>query len=128
MNPERPVLRGTAQNPDIYFQGREAANLYYQKVPKIVSECMQKVGKVTGRNYRLFDYVGHPKAEKIIISMASSCETLEEVVNHMVASGKKVGLIKVRLYRPFSSYHLFATVPASVKRIAVLDRTKESGS
>ena len=128
VNPERPQLRGTAQNPDIYFQGREAANLYYQKVPKIVSECMKKVGKLTGRNYRLFDYVGHPKAEKIIISMASSCETIEEVVNYMVASGEKVGLVKVRLYRPFSSYHLFATVPASVKRIAVLDRTKESGS
>ena len=127
-NPERPELRGTAQNPDIYFQGREAANPYYQKVPKIVSECMKKVGKLTGRNYRLFDYVGHPKAEKIIISMASSCETIEETVNYMVAGGEKVGLIKVRLYRPFSSYHLFATVPASVKRIAVLDRTKESGS
>jgi len=127
-NPERPELRGTAQNPDIYFQGREAANPYYQKVPKIVSECMKKVGKLTGRNYRLFDYVGHPKAEKIIISMASSCETIEEVVNYMVAGGEKVGLVKVRLFRPFSSYHLFATVPASVKRIAVLDRTKESGS
>jgi len=127
-NPERPELRGTAQNPDIYFQGREAANLYYQKVPKIVSECMIKVGKLTGRNYRLFDYVGHPKAEKLIIAMASSCETIEEVVNYMVAGGEKVGLIKVRLYRSFSSYHLFAAVPASVKRVAVLDRTKESGS
>ena len=127
-NPERPELRGTAQNPDIYFQGREAANLYYQKVPKIVSECMKKVGKLTGRNYRLFDYVGHPKAENIVIAMASSCETIEEVVNYMVAGGEKVGLIKVRLYRPFSSFHLFAAVPASVKRVAVLDRTKESGS
>jgi pyruvate-ferredoxin/flavodoxin oxidoreductase len=127
-NPERPQLRGTAQNPDIYFQGREAANPYYLKVPKIVSECMKKVSKLTGRNYRLFDYVGHPKAEKIIISIASSCETIEETVNYMVANGEKVGLVKVRLYRPFSSYHLFAAVPASVKRIAVLDRTKENGS
>jgi pyruvate-ferredoxin/flavodoxin oxidoreductase len=127
-NPERPQLRGTAQNPDIYFQGREAANAYYLRVPKIVSECMKKVSKLTGRNYRLFDYVGHPKAEKIIIAMTSSCETIEEVVNYMVAGGEKVGLIKVRLYRPFSSYHLFAAVPASVKHIAVLDRTKESGS
>jgi len=127
-NPERPELRGTAQNPDIYFQGREAANPYYLKVPKIVSECMKKVSKLTGRNYRLFDYVGHPKAEKIIISMASSCETIEETVNYMVANGERVGLVKVRLYRPFSSYHLFAAVPASVKRVAVLDRTKESGS
>jgi len=127
-NPERPELRGTAQNPDIYFQGREAANPYYLKVPRIVSECMKKVGKLTGRNYRLFDYVGHPKAEKVIIAMASSCETIEEVVNYMVAKGERVGLVKVRLYRPFSSYHLFAAVPASVKRIAVLDRTKESGA
>jgi pyruvate-ferredoxin/flavodoxin oxidoreductase len=127
-NPEKPELRGTAQNPDIYFQGREAANPYYLKVPKIVSGCMQKVGKLTGRQYRLFDYVGHPKAEKVIVSMASSCETIEEVVNYMVAGGEKVGLVKVRLYRPFSSYHLFAAIPASVKRIAVLDRTKESGA
>ncbi len=89
---------------------------------------MKKVSKLTGRNYRLFDYVGHPKAEKIIISIASSCETIEETVNYMVANGEKVGLVKVRLYRPFSSYHLFAAVPASVKRIAVLDRTKENGS
>jgi pyruvate-ferredoxin/flavodoxin oxidoreductase len=89
---------------------------------------MRKVGKMTGRNYRLFDYVGHPKAEKIIIAMASSCETIEETVKYMVANGERVGLVKVRLYRPFSSYHLFATVPASVERIAVLDRTKESGS
>jgi pyruvate-ferredoxin/flavodoxin oxidoreductase len=127
-NPENPELRGTAQNPDIYFQGREAANPYYLKVPGIVSACMQKVGKLTGRPYRLFDYVGHPKAEKVIISMTSSCETIEEVVNHLVAAGEKVGLVKVRLYRPFSSYHLFAAIPASVKRIAVLDRTKESGA
>jgi pyruvate-ferredoxin/flavodoxin oxidoreductase len=127
-NPERPELRGMAQNPDIYFMGREAANPYYQQVPKIVSESMKKVAKLTGRNYRLFDYVGHPKAEKIIISMASSCETIEEVVNYMVAGGEKVGLIKVRLYRPFSSYHFYAAVPASVKRIAVLDRTEETGS
>lgn len=89
---------------------------------------MQKVGKLTGRTYRLFDYVGHPKAEKIIIAMASSCETIEETVNHMVADGERVGLIKVRLYRPFSSYHFYAAVPASVKRIAVLDRTEEIGS
>lgn len=127
-NPDGSELRGTAQNPDIYFQGREAANPYYLKIPKIVSECMKKVGKLTGRNYRLFDYVGHPKAEKIIIAMASSCETIEETVNYMVGNGERVGLVKVRLYRPFSSYHFYAAVPASVKSIAVLDRTKESGS
>jgi pyruvate-ferredoxin/flavodoxin oxidoreductase len=127
-NPERPELRGTAQNPDIYFQGREAANPHYMKVPGIVSGCMQKLGKLTGRHYRLFDYVGHPKAERVIISMASSCETIKEVVNYLVAGGEKVGLVKVRLYRPFSSYHLYAAIPASVKRVAVLDRTKESGA
>jgi pyruvate-ferredoxin/flavodoxin oxidoreductase len=128
INTERPNLRGTAQNPDIYFQGREAANPYYLKVPSIVSNYMKKVGNLTGRNYRLFDYVGHPDAEKIIISIASSCETIEEVVNYMVANGEKVGLVKVRLYRPFAAYHFFDAIPSSVKGIAVLDRTKESGA
>jgi pyruvate-ferredoxin/flavodoxin oxidoreductase len=128
VNPERPEIRGTAQNPDIYFQGREAANSYYLKVPNIVGKCMMKVSQLTGREYSLFDYVGHPKAERVIISMASSCETIEETVNDMVAGGEKVGLVKVRLYRPFSSYHLYAAIPSSVKRIAVLDRTKESGA
>jgi pyruvate-ferredoxin/flavodoxin oxidoreductase len=126
-NPERPELRGTAQNPDIYFQGREAANPYYLKVPGIVEEYMQKVGDLTGRNYRLFDYVGSPAAERIIISMGSSCETIEEVVNYLTRQGEKVGLIKVRLYRPFSAQHLFAAIPPAAKRISVLDRTKEPG-
>jgi pyruvate-ferredoxin/flavodoxin oxidoreductase len=127
-SPERSECRGAAQNPAIRFQRYEAANRYYQKIPKIVSECMKKVGNLTGRTYRLFDYVGHPKAEKIIISMASSCETIAETVNSMVADGERVGLVKVRLYRPFSAYHFYAAVPASVKRIAVLDRTEEIGS
>jgi pyruvate-ferredoxin/flavodoxin oxidoreductase len=128
VNPERPELRGTAQNPDIYFQGIEAANPYYLKIPGIVSEYMKAVGDLTGRKYRLFDYVGAPDAENIIISMASSCETIEEVVNHLVAHGEKVGLVKVRLYRPFSFSHLFEAIPESAARITVLDRTKEKGA
>ena len=127
-NPERPELRGTAQNPDIYFQGREACNPYYLKVPGAVSDYMKKVGELTGRAYQLFDYVGHPQAENIIVSMGSSCETIEEVVNHLGKSGDKVGLVKVRLYRPFSVPHLLAAMPETAARITVLDRTKEPGS
>jgi pyruvate-ferredoxin/flavodoxin oxidoreductase len=128
VNPERPELRGTAQNPDIYFQNIEAANPYYLRVASIVSKYMKKVGELTGRYYKPFDYVGDPNAERVIIAMASSCETIEEVVNYMVDKGEKVGLIKVRLYRPFSVEHLFAVMPASADRIAVLDRTKERGA
>jgi len=127
-NPERPELRGTAQNPDIYFQGREAANSYYSKVPGIVSDYMKKVSDLTGRQYGLFDYVGDPAADRIIISMGSSCETIEEVINHLAAQGEKVGLVKVRLFRPLSSEHLFAAIPESAKTITVLDRTKEPGA
>ena len=127
-NPERPELRGTAQNPDIYFQGREAANAYFLKVAGIVEQYMQKVGDFTGRHYNLFDYVGDPNAERIAISMGSSCETVEEVVKYMADKGEKVGLVKVRLYRPFSAEHLLAAVPESVKTITVLDRTKEPGA
>ena len=127
-NPERPVTRGTAQNPDIYFQGREAANRFYEKVPGIVAEYMQKVGHLTGRSYKLFDYVGSPDAERIIISMGSSCETIEEVVDNLVAKGEAIGLVKVRLYRPFAPEYLNAVIPKSVRKITVLDRTKESGA
>ncbi|UCF93643.1 MAG: pyruvate:ferredoxin (flavodoxin) oxidoreductase [Desulfobacterales bacterium] len=127
-NPERPELRGTAQNPDIYFQGREAANSFYLKVPAIVSDYMQKVGDLTGRQYHLFDFVGDPAAERVIVAMGSSCETIEEAVNYLVAQGEKVGLVKVRLYRPFSSEHLLAVIPATAKLITVLDRTKEPGA
>ncbi len=127
-NPERPEIRGTAQNPDIYFQGREAANSHYLKVPEIVNSYMDKVAKLTGRQYNLFDYVGHPEAERVIISMGSSCETIEEVVNHLNASGEKVGLIKVRLFRPFSVGHFVSVLPKSAKVLTVLDRTKEPGA
>jgi pyruvate-ferredoxin/flavodoxin oxidoreductase len=127
-NPERPELRGTAQNPDIYFQGREAANPYYLKVPGIVDEYMQKVGDLTGRNYRLFDYVGDPDAENIVVSMGSSCETFDEIIDYLRGQGEKVGLVKVRLFRPFSAEHLFAAIPQTAKTITVLDRTKEPGS
>jgi pyruvate-ferredoxin/flavodoxin oxidoreductase len=128
VNPERPELRGTAQNPDIYFQGREAANPYYLKVPGIVVEAMKKVGDLTGRRYQPFDYVGDPQAERVIVSMGSSCETIEEVVTHLTGRGEKVGLVKVRLYRPFVQEHLFAALPASARVVTVLDRTKEPGA
>ncbi|MFZ1985563.1 MAG: pyruvate:ferredoxin (flavodoxin) oxidoreductase, partial [Desulfatitalea sp.] len=127
-NPENPKLRGTAQNPDIYFQGREATNSYYLKVPAIVEKYMQRVGDLTGRRYQLFDYVGAPDASQIIISMGSSCETIQEVVNHLNAQGQKLGLIKVRLFRPLSTEHLLAAIPASARTITVLDRTKEPGA
>jgi pyruvate-ferredoxin/flavodoxin oxidoreductase len=128
VNPEAPELRGTAQNPDIYFQGREAANIYYQEVPDIVADYMKKVSALTGRKYNPFDYVGDPNADRIVISMGSSCETIEEVVDHLNARGEAVGLVKVRLFRPFSAKHLLAAIPATVARITVLDRTKEPGS
>ncbi|QGY41757.1 pyruvate:ferredoxin (flavodoxin) oxidoreductase [Pseudodesulfovibrio cashew] len=128
MNPEHPDVRGTAQNPDIYFQGREATNAEYDAIPAIVEEYMDKVSALTGRDYKPFDYVGAPDAERVVISMGSSCETIEEVVNHMVADGEKVGLIKVRLYRPFSAKHFLAVMPETVKTVSVLDRTKEPGS
>ena len=127
-NPERPELRGTAQNPDIYFQGREAANAYYLKIPAIIEKAMQQVSDLTGRSYKPFDYVGDPEAENVIISMGSSCETIEEVVNYLTGRGEKVGLLKVRLYRPFSPKFLFEVMPASAKVISVLDRTKEPGA
>ncbi|MEN8690378.1 MAG: pyruvate:ferredoxin (flavodoxin) oxidoreductase, partial [Desulfobacterales bacterium] len=127
-NPERPELRGTAQNPDIYFQGREAANSYYLKLAGIVADYMKKVGELTGRHYKLFDYIGDPAAEQVVVSMGSSCETIEEVVNYLVKQGQKIGLVKVRLYRPFSVENLFAVMPAGVKKITVLDRTKEPGA
>ncbi len=128
MNPEHPHIRGTAQNPDIYFQGREAANPFYDQIPTIVEESMAKVAALTGRPYKLFDYVGHPEAERIIISMGSSTETIEEVVNALNAKGDRLGLVKVRLYRPFSVEHFLSVIPSTVEHITVLDRTKEPGA
>jgi len=126
LNPEHPHLRGTAQNPDIYFQVNEAANKYYQAVPKLVEEEMEKVYKLTGRRYQLFDYLGAPDADRVIIMMGSGCEAAEEAVEYLNQKGEKVGLIKVRLYRPFSAEHFLQSIPQSVQRIAVLDRTKEA--
>jgi len=128
MNPEHPHIRGTAQNPDIYFQGREAANPFYNQIPTIVEESMAKVAALTGRHYKLFDYVGHPDAERIIISMGSSTETIEEVINALNAKGERLGLVKIRLYRPFSIDHFLAAIPSTVEHITVLDRTKEPGA
>ncbi len=128
LNPERPVTRGTAQNPDIYFQGREASNRFYNEVPGIVENYMHEVNKVTGRNYSLFNYHGAPDAEHVVIAMGSVCDAAEEVVDYLVARGEKVGLVNVHLYRPFSIRHFLDAVPKSVKKIAVLDRTKEPGS
>ena len=128
MNPEHPHLRGTAQNPDIYFQNKEAANKYYLAAPGIVAETMKQVSKLVGREYHLFDYVGAPDADRVVVSMATSCAVLEETVNHLVGQGEKIGLIKVRLYRPWSTEHFLEALPDSAKKIAVLDRTKEPGS
>jgi pyruvate-ferredoxin/flavodoxin oxidoreductase len=128
MRPEKPYIKVAAQNPDVYFQGRETVNSYYDAVPGIVQEYMNKVAEVIGRQYHLFDYVGDPEAEKIIIAMGSGCDTIEKTVDFLTARGEKVGAIKVRLYRPFSVADFIAAIPASVKKIAVLDRTKEPGS
>jgi len=127
-NPERPELRGTAQNPDVYFQGAEASNLYYEKLPDIVRSCMKKVSDLTGRTYNLFDYVGAPDAQNVIVSMGSSNETIDETVKYLADKGESVGLVKVRLYRPFVAEDFLKTMPDSVKCISVLDRTKEPGA
>jgi pyruvate-ferredoxin/flavodoxin oxidoreductase len=128
LNPDHPVLRGTAQNPDVFFQAREAANSFYQACPGVVREVMDQFAHVTGRRYGLFDYVGHPEAERVIVMMGSGAETAHEAVNWLVGRGEKVGLVKVRLYLPFSCEDLAATLPSSVRSVAVLDRTKEPGS
>jgi pyruvate-ferredoxin/flavodoxin oxidoreductase len=128
LNPEAPVLRGTAQNPDIFFQAKEASNPYYDKMPEIVQGVMDKVNKKIGSDYKLFNYYGAPDAEHIIVAMGSSCDTIEETIDHLVSKGEKVGLIKVRLYMPFAAEAFVNAVPKSVKRISVLDRTKEPGS
>ncbi len=128
LNPEHPVQKGTAQNSDIYFQNRETANKYYNATPAIVQEMMDKVSKLTGRNYHLFDYVGAPDAENVIVMMGSGADAVEETLNKMIKEGHKIGLLKVRLYRPFSIEHFVDALPKTVKKLAVLDRTKEAGS
>jgi pyruvate-ferredoxin/flavodoxin oxidoreductase len=128
LNPEHPVVRGTAQNPDIYFQGREVSNPFYLAVPDIVENYMREIEKVTGRVYHPFDYYGAPDAEYIIVAMGSVCDTIDETVDYLIAKGEKVGAVKVHLYRPFSTKYFFNVLPKTVKKIAVLDRTKEPGS
>ena len=128
LNPDHPHQAGTAQNPDIYFQNREAANKFYNATPAIVEEVMKKVSALVGREYKLFNYVGAPDAERVIIAMGSGCETIEETINYLNKKGEKLGLVKVHLYRPFSAERLLEAIPATCKKIAVLDRTKEPGS
>ncbi len=127
MSPDRPVLRGTAQNPDVYFQGRETVNPYYAATPEIVQKAMDRFAALTGRQYKLFDYVGAPDAEHVIVLMGSAAETADEAIEYLVAQGRKVGAIKVRLYRPFSTEHFLAALPETVKVVCALDRTKEPG-
>jgi pyruvate-ferredoxin/flavodoxin oxidoreductase len=128
LNPDNPVTRGTAQNPDVFFQAREACNKFYDAVPDIVNDYMQKMSKLTGRTYKPFTYYGDPNAENIIVAMGSVCDLIESTIDYLAKKGEKVGLIKVHLYRPFSAKYFFDVLPKSVKRIAVLDRTKEPGA
>ncbi len=128
LNPEHPVLRGTAQNPDIFFQAREACNPYYNAIPEIVTKYMDKVNAEIGTDYKLFNYYGAPDAEHVIVAMGSVNDTIEETIDYMLAQGKKVGLVKVRLYRPFATNAFVDAIPATAKKITVLDRTKEPGA
>jgi len=128
LNPEHPVLRGSAENGDIFFQHREACNSYYNALPAIVEEYMDKVNETIGTDYKLFNYYGAPDADRVIVAMGSVCDVAEEVIDYLLAKGEKVGLVKVRLYRPFVAEKLIAAIPATAKKIAVLDRTKEPGS
>ena len=128
LDPEHPTMRGTAQNPDVYFQGRESSNKYYEATPAIVQKYMDKLAKLTGRAYKLYDYVGAADAEYVVVAMGSGCDTLHETVDALVKEGKKVGLLKVHLYRPFSMKDFVKAIPATVKVVTVLDRTKEPGA
>ena len=128
LNPEKPTIRGTSQNPDVFFAGRETVNGYYLAVPAIVQKAMDKFATLTGRQYKLFDYVGAPDAERVIVMMGNGADAAEEVTDALTAKGEKVGVLKVRLYRPFSLEHFAAALPKTVKSIAVLDRNKEPGS
>src|SRR5262249_13824470 len=126
--PDRPVLRGTAQNPDVFFQAREAANSFYDACPGIVARAMAALAKRTGRKYGLFDYAGHPEAERVIVIMGSGADTVQEAVEYLNAKGEKLGVLKVRLYRPFSRAAFLEALPATTRSIAVLDRCKEPGA
>ena len=128
LNPNNPVTRGTAQNPDIFFQAKEASNKFYDAIPDMVADYMAEISKITGRDYKPFNYVGAPDAENIIVAMGSATEAAEEVVEYLLAKGEKIGLLKVRLYRPFAPKYFFDVLPKTVKKIAVLDRCKEPGS
>ncbi|MBU0730873.1 MAG: pyruvate:ferredoxin (flavodoxin) oxidoreductase, partial [Proteobacteria bacterium] len=128
LSPDRPMMRGTAQNPDVYFTGRETVNKYYEAIPGIIQDTMDKFAKLTGRQYHLFDYHGAPDAEEIVVMMGSGAETVAATIDHLVAQGKKVGLIIVRLYRPFNCKAMVNAMPSTVKKITVLDRTKEAGA
>jgi pyruvate-ferredoxin/flavodoxin oxidoreductase len=128
LSPDRPMISGTAQNPDVFFQGRETVNKFYLAAPQIVQDTMSKFEKIVGRSYHLFDYVGAPDADKVIVMMGSGADTAHETVEYLAAKGQKVGLLKVRLYRPFSTKHFIDALPATAKKIATLDRTKEPGS
>ncbi|MEG1992427.1 MAG: pyruvate:ferredoxin (flavodoxin) oxidoreductase [Acetivibrio sp.] len=128
LNPEHPVTRGTAQNPDIFFQAREACNPYYDAVPEMTQQYMDKVNSKIGTDYKLFNYYGAPDAERVIIAMGSVCDTIDETIDYLMAAGEKVGVVKVRLFRPFSAKHLIDAIPDSAKTITVLDRTKEPGA
>jgi len=128
LSPNHPVIRGTTQNPDIYFQTREAVNKFYEPVPEIVESYMQQINKITGRNYRLFNYYGAEDADRLIIAMGSACDVIRETIDTLIKNGEKVGVLEVHLYRPFAVERFLAAIPASVRKIAVLDRTKEPGS
>ncbi|WP_313524761.1 pyruvate:ferredoxin (flavodoxin) oxidoreductase [Anaerotignum sp.] len=128
LNPEHPVIRGTAQNPDIYFQAREAANKFYDALPAVVEEYLGEINRITGRDYKLFNYYGAPDADRVIVAMGSACEAIEETIDYLTAKGEKVGLVKVHLFRPFVASKMLEVIPKTVKKVAVLDRTKEPGS
>lgn len=128
LNPDNPFIRGTAQNPDVYFQGRESSNKYYDAVPEIIQETMDKLAKLTGRQYKLFEYYGTDDAEEVIVMMGSGNQVVEETIDKLNAEGRKLGVVSVRLFRPFSVEHMVSALPATCKKIAVLDRTKEPGS
>ena len=128
LNPDHPHQAGTAQNPDIFFQNREGANKHYDAAPAIIEDVMAKVSKLVGREYKPYQYVGAPDADKVIMAMGSGCETIEETVNYLNQQGEKLGLIKVRMYRPFCADRLLKAIPKTCKKIAVLDRTKEPGA